>query len=156
MGKRGRGKTTLAKTLINQSDYDKVYILDYLAEFGSFQSERVYVQNVGLKSFCFKVWDESYIGRKTLVVFDEVHLYGKNDIRINHLFRLGRHKGIDVVSITQRFYDMPVIVRSQTDIFHVFQITEERDLMYLSHLIPKSTVQLIRNLEQFQYVSITL
>jgi hypothetical protein len=127
-----------------------------LGEYGSFASDKVYVQNLGLRSFCHKVWNESQVGKSTLVVFDEVDLYGKNDFRIAHLYKFGRHKGIDLIAVSRRFYDLPLYIRSLTDEFHLFQITEERDLAYLRRLTPETTIQRIVNLESFQYITISL
>ena len=156
VGKRGRGKTTLAKRLLLSEPRDQIFILDYLGEYGSFQASNVYVQNTGLRSFCHKVWDESREGVNSLVVFDEIDLYGKDDFRIAHLYKFGRHKGIDIIAISRRFYDLPVIVRSQTDQFHLFQITEERDVSYLKRLVPESWIQTLIRLEPFQYITISL
>lgn len=134
----------------------KIYILDYLGEYGDFSSSNVYIQRTGLKPFCHKVWDESSAEHSSLVIFDEIDLYGKNDFRIAHLYRFGRHKGIDIIAVARRFYDLPVYVRALTDEFHLFQITEERDLTYLRRLAPESWVQLLTRLEYFQYINITL
>lgn len=96
------------------------------------------------------------MGKSTLVVFDEVDLYGKNDFRIAHLYKFGRHKGIDLIAVARRFYDLPVYIRSLTDEFHLFQITEERDLSYLRRLVPESTIPVLVNLEPFQYINVSL
>ena len=156
VGKRGRGKTTLAKTLLQSQFRDQVYILDYLGEYQGFSSSKIYVQNLGLKTFCHKVWDESQAGKSTLVIFDEIDLYGKDVIQISHLYKFGRHKGIDIIAVSRRFYDLPLYTRALTDEFHLFQITEERDLAYLRRLVPESTLQILVNLEPFQYINVSL
>jgi len=156
VGKRGRGKTTLSKTLLLNQSRDQVYILDYLGEYGGLSSPKIYIQSTGLKSFCHKVWDESHEGKSTLVVFDEIDLYGKDDIRINHLYKFGRHKGIDIIAVSRRFYDLPLCTRSLTDEFHLFQITEERDLSYLRRLVPETWIQVLVDLESFQYINVSL
>lgn len=119
-------------------------------------SEKIYVQNLGLRSFCHTVWDNSCVGKSTLVVFDEIDLYGKNDFRISFLYRFGRHKAIDIIAVSRRFYDLPVIPRALTDEFFLFQITEERDLSYLKDLVPKETVKKLIHLEPFQYIKVLL
>lgn len=134
----------------------KVYILDYLGEYSSLHSSKIYVQNLGLKSFCHKVWDESSSKKSTLVLFDEIDLYGKDDFRIAHLYKFGRHKNIDVIGVSRRFYDLPVIVRALTDEFYLFQITEERDLSYLRRIVPDSTLQTLINLESFHYIKVSI
>jgi len=160
VGKRGRGKTTLAKQLILKQQTERprirVFVLDYLSEYSSFSGRNVYVQNLGLKSFCHKVWDESSVRKPSLVVFDEIDLYGKDDFRIAHLYKFGRHKGIDLIAVARRFYDLPVYVRALTDEFHLFQITEERDLSYLKRLVPEATLQVLINLEPFHYINVSI
>lgn len=156
VGKRGRGKTTLAKTLLINNTWDQVFILDFLGEYNSFNSASCHVVHSGLKPFCHRVWDKSDVGKKTLVIFDEIDLYGKTDYRIQFLYRYGRHKDIDIIAVARRFYDLPLYCRSLTDVFHLFQITEQRDLMYLTQLVPKTTMQILINLRPFQYIDISL
>ena len=160
VGKRGRGKTTLAKQLMADRFRLcrglRVYILDYLGEYSKFSSRNVYVQNLGLKSFCHKVWDESGGKKSSLVIFDEIDLYGKDDFRISHLYKFGRHKNIDIIAVARRFYDLPVLVRALTDEFYLFQITEERDLSYLKRLVSEDILQILINLEPFQYINVSI
>jgi len=134
----------------------RVYILDYLSEYSDLSSRTVYIQNLGLKSFCHKVWDESGPKKSSLVIFDEIDLYGKDDFRIAHLYKFGRHKNIDIIAVARRFYDLPVIVRALTDEFHLFQITEERDLSYLRRIVSESILQSLINLKPFQYINVSI
>jgi hypothetical protein len=159
VGKRGRGKTSLAAEIIASQRRDRIFIYDYMAEFHDFAIEG-YIdveQNTGsFSDFMQRLWTESEPGKSTLVVLDEIAVYGKDNPQIDHLYRLGRHKGIDVVAISQRFYSLPVIVRSQTDIFHVFQITELRDRQYIKGLVSPEILDVIVNLGCFQYINISL
>ena len=130
-----------------------------MAEFREFAIEGfIHVEsNTGAFSdFMRQLWDESDSSKSTLVVLDEIAVYGKDNPQIDHLYRLGRHKGIDVVAISQRFYSLPVIVRSQTDIFHVFQITELRDRQYIKGLVSPDVLEVIVNLGMFNYINISL
>lgn len=157
VGKRGKGKTTLAKNFINDSLAERVYILDFLGEYWSFQSERVIVfRDVGVYGFCSMVWEASSPAFQTLVIFDEIDLYGKNNPYISFLYRYGRHKGLEIVAVSRRFYDLPVIVRALTDEFYLFQITEERDLAYLRRMIPENSILRLMSLKNFEYINIVL
>lgn len=148
-----------------------------MAEFKGFAIkdfiEVIVPGQVGFEQFANRVWSETpeptadpKTGMtapprfSTLVILDEVSSYGRvgaNDHPcLGHLYRLGRHKNIDVVSISQRFYSLPAIVRSQTDVFHVFQITEPRDTQYLNRLVSPETLGTIIHLGQFQYINISL
>lgn len=134
-----------------------------MAEFREFAIEgfiEVESGQTSFESFMNRVWKESHTGISTLVVLDEVSSYGRigcNDHPcLGHLYRLGRHKQIDAISISQRFYSLPPIVRSQTDIFHVFGITELRDRQYLKGLVSPAVLDTIIRLPQFSYININL
>ena len=177
VGKRGRGKTSLAAEIIASQRRDRIWIYDYMAEFQGFAIkdfiEVLVPGQISFEEFSNRVWSETPEPTtdpktglvtppkfSTLVVLDEVSSYGRigaNDHPcLGHFYRLGRHKSIDLVSISQRFYSLPPIVRSQTDVFHVFQITEPRDTQYLNRLVSPSTLQTILRLEKFQYINISL
>jgi len=156
VGKRGKGKTTKCKSLIAESDADKIYILDYLGEYGNLESEKVLIYRGGLYEFCQYVWNDSSPQTKSLVIFDEVDLYPKDSLHLGYLFRYGRHKSIDLISISRRFYDLPIICRALTDKFIFFQITEERDLMYLKRLVSQEYLNTLMNLPTFSYIELEL
>jgi len=170
VGKRGRGKTSLAAEIIASQRRDRIWIYDYMAEFQEFAIEGfievVVPQSEGFDVFSNRVWSETDEIRKTnpdystLVILDEVSSYGRvgcNDHPcLGHFYRLGRHLGIDLISISQRFYSLPTIVRSQTDCFHVFQITEPRDTTYLKGLVSPQVLETIKRLDMFQYINISL
>ena len=177
VGKRGRGKTSLAAEIIASQRRDRIWIYDYMAEFQGFAIDNfievVVPQNEGFEQFSNRVWAETPdpdVDPKTglttppkfstLVILDEVSSYGRigaNDHPcLGHFYRLGRHKSIDLISISQRFYSLPPIVRSQTDIFHVFQITEPRDVLYLNRLVSPQVLSTIQRLGNFQYINISL
>jgi hypothetical protein len=105
--------------------------------------------------FCRSVWDNANIKKSTLVVFDEIDLYGKNNPYISFLYRFGRHKNIEIIAVARRFYDLPVIVRALTDKFFLFQITEERDLNYLRRTISEDAILQIMKLENYHYIGIS-
>lgn len=157
VGKRGRGKTSLVAEILTRQQRDQIFIFDYCGEFRQFAiPEFCYVENTGFRDFCHAVWDNSREGVSTLLVLDEVSIYGKNNPLVEHIYRLGRHKGIDIISTAQRFYMLPLIVRSQTDVFRVFQLTEERDINYLKNYVSDATLATIMGLDRFQYINLAL
>ena len=157
VGKRGRGKTSLAAEIMVSGQFDQIFIYDYLGEFMEFAIDGyIRVANRNFEEFMFEVWDNSHPGIQTLLVLDEIANYGKDNPQIDHVFRLGRHKQIQVIATSQRFYTLPVICRSQTDLFHVFQITEKRDIDYLKGIVDQRTLDQIIRLEKFQYLTLDL
>jgi len=159
VGKRGTGKTSLAAELIVAGGYKKVFIYDYLGEFRQFAIEGfIHVEQVStnFETFMRNAWDESHKSFDSLLVLEEIANYGHDNPLIDHVYRLGRHKGLSVIAISQRFYSLPVIVRSQTEMFHLFQITEMRDTQYLRSLVPQSWVDRVMALPKFHYLSLPL
>ena len=157
VGKRGRGKTSLAAEIMVSGHFDQIFIYDFLGEFLEFNiPDYITVANRGFTEFMYHVWDNSRAGVETLLLLDEIAMYGHDNPQIDHIFRLGRHKQIQVIATSQRFYTLPVICRSQTDIFNVFQITEKRDLDYLRGVVGPTVLDKIIRLEKFQYLTLDL
>jgi len=158
IGKRGKGKTSLTHEIINEGGFNQVFILDFLGEYESFKEKDVIISSniQDLESFCEQVWDASSKEKKTLVIFDEIHNYGKKCPPIEILYRFGRHWNIEIVAISHRFADLPMIVRSQTEQYYVFQVTEKCDLEFLRYSLPKEQVEHIANLDTWRYVTLEL
>jgi len=142
------------KNLLRLDKSNQVFILDFLREYQSFQKRNVFISSniQDLYSFCEKVWDSAAKDRKTLVVFDEIHNYGKKCPPIEILYRFGRHWNIEIIAISHRFADLPMIVRSQTEQYYIFQVTEKCDLEFLRYSLPKKKVEQIQTLETLEYI----
>lgn len=157
VGKRGRGKTSLVAEIITRQKRDQIFIFDYCGEFREFAIPGFcYVENSGFKSFIHNLWDNSREGVSTLLVLDEVAVYGKNNPLVDHVMRLGRHKGIDIISTSQRFVALPLSIRSATDTYYTFQLTEIRDMEFLRNYVSEDVLKAITGLERFQYVKLSL
>ena len=157
VGKRGRGKTSLVAEILVRQQWDQIFIFDYCAEFGDFAIPGYcYVQTQGFVDFCEGVWENSREGIETLLVLDEVAMYGKFNYLVEHILRLGRHKQIQVVTTAQRPAILPMIVRSQTDQWYFFAVSEPADVEYLSKVVQPETLQAIVNLDKFQYIRVGL
>lgn len=139
--------------------YDRIFVYDYCGEFAQFAIENfIYVEanTSAFSQFMINAWEAAKRGGTTLLMLDEIAVYGRDNPQIDHAYRLSRHVGMDIVGISQRFYSLPVITRSQTDVFHVFSITELRDLQYLRGVVGDGITARIQALQMFQYVDITL
>ena len=153
IGKRGRGKTTLVKQYIKESRAKRIWIFDFVGEYQEFQDwENVFIQRADLYDFCFNVWKFSSKENPSLVIFDEIASYGKNSKEIEFLFRLGRHKGIEICCVAHRLFDLPPIVRSQADQMVLFQITLEMDLKELVKYVNKPIIDTLIYLPKFKYI----
>ena len=157
VGKRGRGKTSLIAEMLAKQRRDQIFIFDYCAEFGKFAvPDFCYVTRTGFQDFFAMAWKMSRQGISTLMVLDEVAIYGRNNPWLDHVFRLGRHKEIDIVSSCQRFFGMPPIIRALTDLYHVFQVTEERDIKYLKNYVSQPVLDVVMGLARFRYINLSL
>lgn len=139
---------------MRNSGSDQVFVYDFLGEYIDLSSERCFVSRESVYDFCQNAWNTSSPDFQNLVVFDEIDLYGKNDLHIAYLYRYGRHKNLDIIAIARRFYDLPVITRALTDKFYLFQITEERDINYLRRYISEEFIQRLIHLADYQYINI--
>ena len=158
IGKRGKGKTTLTHNLILTEEADRTFILDPANEYNIFKTRDIFV-STDIKRpsyFCSLVWEYADINKKTLVIFDEIHKYGKNCDPINYLYRMGRHHGIEIIAISHRFVDMPMITQSQTERYYVFKVTGRADKRWLKDEIPDQHVYQISHLATFKYVILEL
>ncbi len=160
VGKRGRGKTSLVAEILARKKRDQIFIFDYCAEFREFEVPGFcYIYNTDFPAFCHDTWNYSRDGVDTLMVLDEVHIYSREKELckyIDHITRIGRHKGIDVLSTSQRFVGLPLSIRSATDVYYVFQLTEIRDMEFLKNYISQDVLNVITGLNQFEYITLSL
>lgn len=167
IGKRGTGKTSLARKLIAEHK-GIIFINDFIGEYDG-QPFRTRQEITELKQggmwcyrspandaheFCEIVWQAGKSGLHVLAVFDEIDVYGKNDNSIAWVYRYGRHRNITCIAVSRRFYDLPVIVRSLTHEWLLFNITDERDIKYLSGYLSESAARQVSTLPDFQYIKI--
>lgn len=170
-GKRGSGKSYLAKTLI--AKHNRLVIFDTLSE---------YVQGVvfddpeKFKSF----WREHYrqnfrliyrplnpdqeidpiaelvfaLGNVTFVV-EEIDCYCTSfqiSESFAHIIQRGRHKNIELIGVTQRPYGIHRLLTSQAKEIYVFATNEPRDRDYLKNLLGIEVEDKLNQLQQYQYI----
>ncbi len=69
---------------------------------------------------------------------------------------MGRHHGIEIIAISHRFVDMPMITQSQTERYYVFKVTGRADKNWLRDELPDEDIYLISHLDNFKYVILDL
>lgn len=176
-GKRGKGKTTLAKQYLRRAP--RFMVFDPLCEYGDqgvmIQNtpdllrviERFHHRRFNL-AFCpdrmttanGEVQEFSYFCRlaaacpRTLALVDEVHsvlsLQRPNE-DFSRLLRFSRHKDLSVIAVSHRPADVPRIVTYLATKIYVFQLHEPNDIAYLKKIIgPQAEV--VRELLDFHYL----
>jgi len=156
VGKRGRGKTTLVKELISESDADRVLILDFLGEYSDINDPRVQISRGYLYPFLKEAWETCQDFNKTLIVLDEIDCYSKYDEYISYVYKYGRHGAIEIIAVSRTFMNLPVISRRLTDVYYLFQITEWIDLKHLERHTGKDFVLKVQNLDFYEYKKVVL
>ena len=156
VGRRGRGKTSLVKKLIEESDADRVCILDFLGDYTELNDPRIQLSRGYIYPFLKNVWNTCEEYNKTLMVLDEIDTYSKYDEHISYMYKYGRHGAIEIIAVSRTFMDLPVISRRLTDQYYLFQITEWIDLQYLSRHKGREFCEKVKNLDFYEYMRITL
>lgn len=157
VGKRGKGKTSLAKKIIRSKPSSKIFIFDFMDEYSDLSNKYISIYYYDPWLFCKEVWDQAGLYKHNLVVFDEINRYGQNNEDIHWLYDLGRHKNIDIIAVSRRiFSDLPVYVRSGTERYIFFQITEPVELDYIKKHSSEEMAERVRNLKDWQYVILDL
>jgi len=156
VGRRGRGKTTLIKNLIEESDAERICILDFLGDFLELSDPRIQLSRGYLYPFLKEVWDTCQEYPKTLIILDEIDTYSKYDEHIAYVYKYGRHAGLEIIAVSRTFFNLPVICRRLTDVYYIFQITEWSDLVYLKRTMGEEFALKARSLDFYEYIKIGL
>lgn len=173
-GRKGSGKTTLAKAILQE--HARALVLDPQSEYHDLpeviveRSRRLAILRLadlarlpqwhlvvqGLEppeylSLLRVAWEL----RDALVVIDEAHEYGtawKPAPEVAKLVRLGRHRGLSSLFVSQRPSDVARIITSQSDAIVAFRQHEERDVRFL-HSIFGPQAEELRQLPKYQAIA---
>lgn len=177
VGKRGSGKTLLARELIKRQDCPRIVCYD---SNGHDYSDGVVCNGIEqLKHYWRRVIDGPYrlifrsesprkdfetvcqlimAAGNTVFVVDEVDMYfddGQPSEAFGDVIRRGRHNDIELIGITQRPRQMGEI-RSMANVLYIFETHEPSDLQYYKQSFSERLVERIRQLRQYEYVKAAL
>lgn len=128
-----------------------------MGEYSDLDDEHISIHYYDIYLFCREVWTQAGLYKNNLVIFDEINRYGQNNEDIHWLYDLGRHKNIDIIAVSRRiFSDLPVYVRTGTQRYIFFQITEPVELDYIKKLSSEEMVERVRNLKFLQFIPLDL
>lgn len=154
LGKKGTGKTTLAKELILKSD-KPVLIWDFLGEYtGTLIATDLFQLKKAVEQVIIKKKKETILVRMStasfpvvasivyeignfLFVIEEASAicnpqYIPEELSFN--YRYGRHKGIDLLATSQRPAEINRLLTSQSDLIYVFKFVEPLDIKYIKSI----------------------
>lgn len=146
-GKRGCGKTTLAKELIK--DKKRFIIIDKLGEYtdGVIVSNEIEALNLArqnpkgfkivirLQEERKKLFDVLYCITNYCLIVEELSMFCNSHYIDKGLFAImayGRHRKIDFIGISQRPSQMNPLIRTQADSVYCFKMVEPVDIKYLN------------------------
>lgn len=175
-GMRGHGKTTLASNFLQQREKPAI-LLDLFCQFAKepdFKDSRsllrYLIKNGGAKlkkPLTISIFEEEEFNllckiaiehKDLLLILDEVdtfdspHRQSKEFKRIIHY---GRHFNIDLITTSRRPHNVSRDLTSQTEIFHIFKVIEQRDLKYFEALDGRLPAK-IQPLQKFEYLHFDL
>lgn len=174
VGKRGSGKTVLARNLVTRLDCRRIVYYD---SNGHDYSGGVICNGLDqLKTYWRRVIGGNYqivyrsinpradfdtvcrlvmAAGNTVFVVDEVDMYFDNEGNPGEAFadviRRGRHEDIELIGITQRPRKMGE-VRSMAEYLYIFETHEPSDLSYFKQSFSESLIDKIKALQKYQYV----
>lgn len=170
LGKRGSGKSHLAKTLLQQSkrflvfdtlcEYKDGVIFENIKDLSDFWAEhiekdfRLIYQPLNpvqeFDNICKLVWAS---GNMSFVVEELDTFCSSQNISDSFasIIQRGRHRDITLIGISQRPYGISRLITSQAKEIYTFIHTEPRDIEYLSMYMGKD-VEKLRDLEQYHYL----
>jgi len=123
------------------------------------RNDKIKLGNIGLslpttdEALEFFAW--SWHLNPHILVIEEFHQYGNAwgmPTQLDRLFRMGRHRGIDIVGITQRFSDLPQVARTQTDAIIFFQQQGDRDFVAIEKFATAELAQRVLKLKPRQHI----
>jgi AAA+ ATPase superfamily predicted ATPase len=173
LGKRGSGKTTLARKLSEKHNrvifydstghdyqdgvicYEIKELFDYLERVENFEKFRVTFKPLHAERV-FPMFCKICRHLKNLcVVIDEVDLYASatGDIDENFLWlvKIGRHSDISMVCVSRRPAEMSRNITAQARQFYIFNSTEPRDIAFLKAVIGNEAEKIIL-LDNFSFL----
>ena len=163
MGKKGSGKTELAKYL--SSEHERLIVWDFLGQFECNDiANHTKIIEKALANSVFNISirlpDHYFPDICTLVkqkgnclfVVDEIDMISSPTSipkELDYLIRYGRHHSVDLITTARRPAEMHRNLTANADDIYVYHTHEPRDLSYLSRFLD---IEVIGGLKQYEYL----
>lgn len=164
-GKKGSGKTTLARELMYRIGGRVVFLSpvervdhDYNAWSNDEIHERMHTLKHGEVILVGRADTEAFdiialtamTYRDYTIVIDEVDRYFGSDELLD-LIHYSRHSRISIISNTRRFTDVPRLMTAQSDYLCIFRTNEPRDMEYFRKYAGLTNDHILADLPSFTY-----
>ena len=168
-GKKGSGKTTLARELIKKSNSNSIVIWDYLGDYSGmgeiFKNRGDFINSFTRekKIYILQNFEENQFNDIAKIVYDIGKIFfvvEEVDLICNPHFitgdfskmiRYGRHFLIDMLFISRRPQEVNRLVTSQADNCYVFKFIEPRDKIFLKDWAGITSEEL-ETLKQYNFI----
>lgn len=172
LGKRGSGKTYLAKKVLSR--YRRYLVFDTLGEY---KDEGVVVQSlVELSEFWQKVYrgpfriiyqpldpesefdqicSQVWLCENLTFLVEEVDRYARPlamSVPFKEIIQRGRHHDITFIGVTQRPHGVDKLITSQSKAMYIFNTTEPRDIKYFEDVVGSDVVKKLAELKEYEFV----
>jgi len=170
IGKKGSGKSYYVKGFLAHTRKPFIVtdpLMEYPVEqrFTSIESFTEALQEGELKKSVgltlpttdevFELFAWSWNMKPHILVIEEFHIYANAwsvSKPLQRLFRMGRHRQIDIIGITQRFVDLPQIAITQADALIIFRQQGIRDIGAIEKVTDPETAMRVANLRDHERV----
>lgn len=170
-GKRGSGKSYLAKKKIQQHSRHLIYdtlgeytdgvVIASLPELSEFWHKvyrrpfRIIYQPLDPEQefdlICELVWG---CENMTFLV-EEVDRYARPlamTLPFKEIIQRGRHRDITFIGVTQRPHGVDKLITSQAKVMYLFNTTEPRDIQYFQDVVGGEVIEKFAELKEYEYV----
>lgn len=172
VGQSGCGKTTLAKTLVDNLDraiildsdfqeFDAQHLMSFrdfyqaLEDYGVDDDFRISYTPMDDELKYILTWAKQ-IGyyRETTLVMEECDRFPVASClrEWESIMKRGRHYGLNMLGITTDCKDVHIGLRRTATEIYCFRITEPADLDWLAKKLPSSVMQEIPQLQDYEYI----
>ncbi len=171
LGKRGSGKSYLAKKMIQQHSRHLIYdtlgeyrdgvVIQSLAELSEFWGKvyrgsfRIIYQPLDpeqeFDEICHQVW----LCENMAFLVEEVDRYARPlamTLPFKEIIQRGRHHDITFIGVTQRPHGVDKLITSQAKAMYIFNTTEPRDINYFKEVVGDGVIEKFADLKEYEYV----
>jgi len=164
IGKRGSGKTTLSKKLINEHliKNDKLIIIDINNQYSSF--DYVDITSLIAKNLynCRIVLYPEYLDafftymsviKNRIIIFDEIDFFNTiNNKSFDRFLINSRINNNDIIATARRPKNISTTFISQLDYLYSFKVYYPNDLKYISQFIGQEETDKLPELKKYRYI----